>query len=103
MGPSHHHRLVGDGDGDGSGDLNSTALHLAMLVGSNESGRLLLRKGADVNASNNEGETPLMIAALKGYLEKDFCSKLWDTDTVTHQRAKTSGDSQPCSRLRPAN
>lgn len=45
----------------------NTALHYALLDGSEEAARYLIKKGADYNRANNQGETPAQIAAEKGY------------------------------------
>jgi hypothetical protein len=41
----------------------STPLMIAALVGQTESSKLLIEKGANINAGNNEGSTALLIAA----------------------------------------
>jgi len=41
----------------------STPLMIAALLGQNEAAKLLIEKGANVNAGNNEGSTALLIAA----------------------------------------
>jgi hypothetical protein len=43
-----------------------TALHAAVLLAQPELTRLLLSKGADVNARDREGRTPLMVSASAG-------------------------------------
>ena len=45
----------------------NTALHYALLEGSEQAARYLIKKGADYNRANNQGETPAQIAAEKGY------------------------------------
>ena len=42
-------------------------MHYALLDGSEEAARYLIKKGADCNRANNQGETPAQIAAEKGY------------------------------------
>ena len=47
-----------------------TPLHLAAFTGRTEVVRLLLERGADVNAKNEKGgETPLHNAAMNGHAE----------------------------------
>ena len=46
-----------------------TPLGLAVSAGHNEAVRILLREGVDVNASDNEGVTALMHAAMHGYAD----------------------------------
>jgi len=46
--------------------LGRTSLHVAAFDGKETSTRWLLKKGADANAKNNESQTPLQVAALKG-------------------------------------
>ncbi|HET8824023.1 MAG TPA: ankyrin repeat domain-containing protein, partial [Terriglobales bacterium] len=43
--------------------LKATPLHYAAMYGSVEALQFLLEKGADVNASNQSGATPLILAA----------------------------------------
>lgn len=45
----------------------NTALHYALSAGSEEDARYLIKKGADYNRPNNQGETPAEIAAENGY------------------------------------
>ena len=47
----------------------STALLLASLTGREETIKVLIKRGADVNKANMEGETPFLIAAENGYSE----------------------------------
>lgn len=44
-------------------------LHFAVALGRFDICKLLVAAGADVNASNDDGEVPLSIAATKGYLD----------------------------------
>jgi len=44
----------------------STRLHTAACHGHTEVAKLLLRKGADIHATNKDGKTPLHIAAVEG-------------------------------------
>ena len=44
-------------------------LHVAVERGNLAEVKLLLDAGADVNAMDNDGETPLHIASYKGYIE----------------------------------
>ena len=53
-------RLTGDGD---------TALHRAAARGQVEAVRLLVKRGADVNAVDDEGTTPLILASYRGHVE----------------------------------
>ncbi|MDC0065918.1 ankyrin repeat domain-containing protein, partial [Verrucomicrobia bacterium] len=49
-------------------DVGTPPLHIAALVGSNEIVELLITKGADVNAKEEEeGWTPLFVAVGDGY------------------------------------
>lgn len=55
--------LLGRGANPGVKDFKgNTALHYAALLGFQEGAELLLRVSAPVNAVNNNGETPLIIA-----------------------------------------
>lgn len=59
-------------------DFRDSALHLASGQGEADIVRILLAKGADVNAENNLGSTPLNRAAIAGSAEVRFflvCSK----------------------------
>ena len=51
-------------DNDGN-----TAMHIATSLASGRSVKLLLENGANVNAQNNEGLTPLMIAVTFGFID----------------------------------
>ncbi len=51
----------------------STALHYAAQRGSQVCSLTLITKGADVNAKDNEGNTPLAIALKSGHSSKDNC------------------------------
>ncbi len=51
-------------DGDGN-----TQLHLAAGNGKTEIALALIKAGADINARNNDGETPAQNARRLGYLE----------------------------------
>ena len=53
-------RLGGDGD---------TALHRAAARGQVQAVRLLLERGANVNAGDDEGTTPLILASYRGHVE----------------------------------
>ncbi len=44
-----------------------TALHYSLRTGDQDVARYLIKKGADYNRADNEGVTPAMIAAEKGY------------------------------------
>lgn len=50
-------------------DFRHSALHLASIHGEAEMVRLLLARGADVNAENNLGSTPLNLAAVTGSVQ----------------------------------
>lgn len=69
-------RLVGRGFDPNSLDpTGQTALHLALRADSaSVVEALLAAPGIDVNVANSSGETPLMMAALKGQLER--CQQL---------------------------
>ncbi len=69
-------RLVGRGFDPNSLDpTGQTALHLALRADSaSVVEALLAAPGIDVNVANSSGETPLMMAALKGQLER--CEQL---------------------------
>lgn len=45
----------------------NTVLHHALMHGNTETARYLIRKGADYNCVNNKGESPMQLAAEKGY------------------------------------
>jgi hypothetical protein len=51
-----------EGDGYWNVAANSTALHVAAWRCSHDSVRLLIDRGADVNAKNAQGRTPLIMA-----------------------------------------
>ncbi len=54
----------------------STPLHAAALLGHDDIARLLLEKGADINARNNEGHTPLDYALIsQNWYENDYGRK----------------------------
>jgi ankyrin repeat protein len=46
-----------------------TALHHAVVKGSKEIVRLLLKNGADVNVKDSDGKTPLILASMRGNVE----------------------------------
>ena len=50
-------------------DKNNTMLHIAVIQGDVETVKLLIKKGADPLAVNNEGKTPLFIASYNGNLK----------------------------------
>ena len=50
----------------------NTALHLAAEKGKLANLRLLLKKGAKVNAKNKEGKTPLDVATKRGFVRKEL-------------------------------
>jgi ankyrin repeat protein/tetratricopeptide (TPR) repeat protein len=53
-----------------SNQMKQTALHVAAIWGALKVGRLLISRGANVNAKNNmSGGTPLMMAAQRGRVE----------------------------------
>jgi ankyrin repeat protein len=49
--------------------MDRTALHKAALAGDAERVKELLKKGADPNAQDKDGYTPLHKAAEKGHVE----------------------------------
>ena len=51
--------LAAGTDVNGTGDLGLTVLHNAAAAGHKEITQLLIAKGADVNAKNPSGRTPL--------------------------------------------
>jgi ankyrin repeat protein len=50
-------------------DLDNTALHQAAELEDQDILKILLEKGAKVNAVNSQAETPLYIAAIKGHIK----------------------------------
>jgi serine/threonine-protein phosphatase 6 regulatory ankyrin repeat subunit B len=55
-------------DIDAKDQFGQTALIIAATKGNDEAARALINKGANVNAANNNGWTPLMSAAQHGHL-----------------------------------
>lgn len=79
-------RLAGLGDtGDGEGTWS--ALQYAALAGHVEVARVLLSKGAHINAYAPNRQTPLMLAAVRGQLEmvKFLCDAHADLDLKDEQ------------------
>ena len=64
-------RLIAEGvvdvDGTGTREDNSRALHLSAQNGRPLVTNSLIRAGADVNATNDGGDTPLILASLNGH------------------------------------
>jgi ankyrin repeat protein len=52
-----------------SAQSQTTPLHQAVLTGDRVAARQLIRSGADVNAANRYGVTPLLVAAQRGHAE----------------------------------
>ena len=48
---------------------NNTLLHIAISQGQLDAIKLLIEKGADVNAKNKNGSTPLRLAEIEGFSE----------------------------------
>ena len=73
------------------GEDKNTALHIASEQGNEEMVGYLLEKGAIINAGNNNGETPLILAAKNGRMDV--------VDTLIDSLAQKSDISQPDSPL----
>jgi hypothetical protein len=68
----------------------STPLHAAALLGHDDSARLLLEKGADINARNNEGHTPLDYALIsQNWYENDYGRKKESSLSLPRSLRKT--------------
>lgn len=68
----------------------STPLHVAALLGHDEIVFALLRRGADVNARNNDGYTPIDYA-LQGYgFYNDLAEKRLDGNSLTRRFGKSA-------------
>ncbi|HEX2752458.1 MAG TPA: ankyrin repeat domain-containing protein [Alphaproteobacteria bacterium] len=68
----------------------STPLHAAALLGHDDIARLLLEKGADINARNNEGHTPLDYALIsQNWYENDYGRKKESSLSLPHYVRKT--------------
>lgn len=62
--------MLGGADPNGRDAKGNTALHVALIEESGGAVEALLKHpGTDVNAINQAGETPLMLAAIKGRLD----------------------------------
>lgn len=64
-------------------DYGTTPLHLALLSGQAETVRLLLDRGAEVNATDQRGQNSLMIAASRGH-ESVVRALLEESDKKLH-------------------
>lgn len=60
-------KLVPDSVNDQQAKDGYTALHMAAYWGQSEMIKLLLQKGADINAVNHAGRTPLYLAAYRDH------------------------------------
>ncbi|MCK6501411.1 MAG: ankyrin repeat domain-containing protein, partial [Nitrospira sp.] len=83
-------------------DRGNTALHLAAHLGNLDAVSLLVRSGADVNATNREGVTPLLRAAadsakvallLQHGADPNLASALGHTPLMLAARSPFSGES----------
>ncbi|XP_037423533.1 probable E3 ubiquitin-protein ligase XBOS36 [Triticum dicoccoides] len=85
----------------------SSPLHLAATKGHHEIAALLLEKGADANARNVYGQTPLMQACRSGHWEVvqtllAFRCNVWKADGLTGRtalHAAAAGGHVRCARL----
>ncbi len=81
--------------------LGETALHLALAKQHPEAAKLLIVRGADVNARDRRGRTPLHIAAEQGYA--DVAKMLLDRGALVDARTKDDGDTPLWQALAPGD
>jgi ankyrin repeat protein len=87
-----------EGDGYWGEAPDSTALHVAAWRASHDTARLLIERGADVNARNRKGQTPMQLAVKacvdsywKEWRRPDTVAALLDAGATTDGVPDTSG------------
>ncbi len=79
----------------------SPAFRMALLAGAAESVRLHLRSGGDVNAADEKGRSPLILAASRGHL--DLCQFLLDQGADLGVRDYDGNDALAVAQARGQN